>query len=100
MPRNIEKNGKMPIHCTTNTPGKLSSVEIKTRICYQEFDGGKNYHDSPAFDIAMAQVIRENFGNLAAQALDILINKCRDKKRAAQEEYQEMFNVILKEENE
>lgn len=91
----LQKIGKKPTNCTTNKIGSLHSVKIETMVHYQEYNGDKNYHDSPAFDGALAQVIREDFENLAAKAMEILINKCKEKKQAAQDEYQEMFNAVL-----
>ena len=92
----IEKNGKMPTHCTTNTRGTLHAVKVETMIHFQPSDGAKNYHNCQAFDDALAEIIKINFVGLAEKAMGLLIDRCKDNKLAAQDEYRQMFNEVLK----
>ena len=52
--------------------GKLTIVNVKTQIHYQESPGSKNYHDNEDFDIALAEVIQSRFVELREAAINLM----------------------------
>lgn len=52
--------------------GKLTTMKVQTEICHQAYTGAQNYHNHPQFDMALAKVIKNNFKDLAAQAIELM----------------------------
>ena len=65
----ISRIGAPQHHFRDGSLGKLHACEVKTQVNHQSSSGATNYHDNGAFDLALAQVIRTNFTQLAAEAL-------------------------------
>lgn len=70
-----------------NERGKVVRVGVSSQIYYQASAGSKNYHDSPeSFDEAFAQVIKDNFKELAAATL-ALMEKIYTKERISEKHH-------------
>jgi hypothetical protein len=65
----IGKIGRVEAHFTPYTYGKLHSLEINTQICHQESHSAQNYWKCVEFDDALAEVVREQFADLAKLAI-------------------------------
>lgn len=61
--------GRLSETTTAQHVGTVHTIEIVTTIHYQPYDGAKNYHKCPAFDDALAAVIREDFAALSKKAI-------------------------------
>jgi hypothetical protein len=77
------------------TAGIVHTITIRTTVAYQEYDGAKNYHESEAFDFALARAVRKHFAELQAEALADLDALAADKKEAARQEYADLFAAEL-----
>lgn len=53
-------------HCCI---GHLHDVTVSSRIYFQQYAGGKNYHTCTEFDAALSDVIRDEFEFLKVKAL-------------------------------
>lgn len=62
----------------SNKPYALTSIKFSAQYAGQAYAGATNYHDSPAeFNSAMTEIIKRNFDQLAAKALELLATKER-----------------------
>lgn len=80
----IGKQGRTTANSRTpgGTFGHLRSVEVTATIYYQETDGGPNYHSSPPFNHALAEVVKARFSELAAEAELLLGEQEKEARRA------------------
>ncbi|MBX9404781.1 hypothetical protein K5E40_03710 [Pseudomonas baetica] len=53
-------------------PGYLHTLKVETQIGFQASPGDKNYWLDKEFDLALAQVIRNQFPELAAKAINLM----------------------------
>lgn len=82
-------------HCI----GKLTFITVDATIHWQERAGSKNYFElkdvSPSLRSALAEVIKRHFKDLAQEALVQLKSTAENKKQAAKDEYNRLFNEVL-----
>jgi hypothetical protein len=71
----IEKIGKPERHFNPVSYGSLTKVVVTTEIGHQQSPSAQNYWNSAYFDAALAEVVRKNFSNLSAQALELMADK-------------------------
>lgn len=64
-----------PQHFDDRKPGYLHTLKVETQIGFQASPGDTNYWLDKEFDLALAQVIRNAFPALAAQAIDLMDSK-------------------------
>jgi len=67
----VQKVGRREHHVQPSF-GSLHMVSIETQVCYQASPGATNYWQTPAFDDALARVVRARFSELAEQAIALL----------------------------
>jgi len=88
--------GKESPGTTARTPGRLHAADVSVTVCYQEHDGGKNYHECKVLDRAMSTVLRRHYFDrltgLALQELERAVSETRD---AAEAEYRQMFDAAI-----
>jgi len=87
--RYLSLRGKQS-NATARHVGTLHYVTVKTTIHFQPTDGAANYHECPAFDEALAIVIRNNFGEL----VDGVRRSVRTKVAQCAEEAQDELNAL------
>ena len=94
----IGKIGDPQPHFRDGSVGRLTKCEVKTEICHQSSPSATNYWNDAKFDLALSEVIKENFPELAQAALDLLKKKADEALVAEKKELQDRLARI--EENE
>lgn len=61
-----------------STAGRLHSLEVKTQIHFQPYDGATNYHVCKDFDAALSRAVQENWDQLKDRAIAILRDAEKD----------------------
>ena len=68
----ISKIGKPQPHFREGSVGKLYKCEITTKINHQAYSGDTNYHTDSVFDKALAEIIYDQFFDLAGEAIILM----------------------------
>lgn len=68
----VAKVGRAEAHFRPTKYGKVSSLEVKTTICHQEYPSATNYWDDKAFDFALGQVVLGQWNELSSAAIGLL----------------------------
>ena len=90
----IDKIGAPQLHFRDASVGKLTKCEVKTEICHQASPSATNYWNDAKFDLALSEVIKEHFTELAQAALDLLKKKADEALVAEKKELQERLARI------
>ena len=59
-------------HGEAETAGAMTTFSIKTKIHFQEYDGGQNYHECREFDAAIKRAALECWEVLRDRAMQII----------------------------
>lgn len=76
------------------TAGSLVKFEVATQMHFQPSDGATNYHTCRTFDAAIATVARKHWGDLHAEALELLRQQEREAAIAAKAEVEAQLAAI------
>ena len=68
----VNRIGESQPHFRDGSVGELRSLVVTTEIHHQRVQGGTNYHRDSNFDKALAEVIKNNFTDLAGEAFIIM----------------------------
>lgn len=68
----VGKIGRPQHHFRDGSVGRLHSLVVASEIGHQESAGSTNYWKDKAFDLALTQVVRARFAELAAAALELM----------------------------
>ena len=90
----IDKIGAPQRHFRDGSVGKLTRCEVKTEICHQASPSATNYWNDAKFDLALSEVIKEHFTELAQAALDLLKKKADEAFVAEKKELRERLARI------
>ena len=90
----IDKIDSPQLHFRDGSVGKLTKCEVKTEICHQSHLSATNYWNDAKFDLALSEVIKERFAELARSALDLLKKKADEALVAEKKELQERLARI------
>ena len=90
----IDKIGSPEHHFRDGSVGKLTKCEVETEICHQASPGATDYWNDAKFDLALSEVIKEHFTELAQAALDLLKKKTNEALVAEKKELQERLARI------
>ena len=90
----IDKIGSPEHHFRDGSVGKLAKCEVKTEICHQANPSATNYWNDAKFDLALSEVIKGHFAELAQAALDLLKKKADEALVAEKKELQERLARI------
>lgn len=74
--------------------GRVSTVTVKTQVCYQEYSGGPNHWPQENFDAELAQVIHERFFELSSEVVRNLRKKYEDALLLEEQELSERLEQI------
>ena len=90
----INKIGAPQHHFRDGSVGKLTKCEVNTEICHQASHSATNYWNDAKFDLALSEVIKEHFTELAQAALDLLKKKADEALVAEKKELQDRLARI------
>ena len=90
----IDKIGAPQLHFRDGSVGRLTKCEVNTEICHQSHPSATNYWNDAKFDLALSEVIKERFAELARSALDLLKKKADEALVAEKKELQERLARI------
>ena len=86
--------GKPSEYATAKHYGELSKFSISTEIHFQPSDGARNYHDCKEFDAALTTVVREKWGILRDEAVELLVKEEAKAAVAAKETVESLMREI------
>ena len=90
----IDKIGAPQHHFRDGSVGKLTKCEVKTELCHQASTSATNYWNDAKFDLALSEVIKGHFAELAQAALDLLKKRADEALVAEKKELQERLARI------
>ena len=90
----ISKIGKAQPHFRDGSVGKLYGCKITTKINHQAYSGDTNYHTDNAFDEALAEIIKEQFFDLAGEALILMETRANNALVAEEQALRERLRMI------
>lgn len=90
----IDKIGTPQLHFRDGSVGRLNKCEVNTEICHQSHPSAQNYWNDAKFDLALSEVIKEHFTELAQAALDLLKKKADEALVAEKKELQDRLARI------
>ena len=74
--------------------GELRSIVLTTEIHHQRVQGGTNYHRDSNFDRALVEVIKNNFTDLAGEALILMKTRANNALVAEEQALRERLRMI------
>ena len=89
-----DKIGAPQPHFRDGSVGRLTKCEVKTEIGHQARPSDTNYWNDAKFDLALSEIIKESFPELAQAALDLLKKKADEALVAEKKELQERLARI------